>query len=102
MKHFPHRERLEKAATIDEVVAAVGDYVQALSTDDVQRLPRHNRPGRIDGPEAIHRWADQLARYESPLSQDPVNHALFIAMRDCFVRASQRVGDLSGSTAPRE
>ena len=88
-------DRLENAATTDEVVDAVRQYVLDLSSKGLDRLPRYNRPVGIDSAEGIGRWAEQLARYEQPLSQDPVNSALFIEVRDYFVRASERVADLS-------
>jgi hypothetical protein len=89
------RERLDAATTIDEVVAAVRDYMEGWTILDRDRLPRFNRPAMVDDAEAIHRWADQLSRYEPSASQDPVNSELFVALRDCFVRASARIGHVS-------
>ena len=89
------RDRLENAETTDEVVDAVRQYVLELSSSGLDRLPRYNRPADIESAEGIGRWAEQLTRYEQPLNQDPVNSALFIEVRDYFVRASERVSDLS-------
>ena len=90
--------RVDAASTIDEVVAAVRDFVEGLSTRDLDRLPRFNRPGGIDDADAVHRWAEQLSRYERPPSQDPVNSALFDSMRECFTRASGRIAEVSNRT----
>ena len=94
-------DRLASAATIDAVVAAMDEYLQDLNADDVYRLPRHYRPGRLDGPEAIERWSEQLARYELPLSQDPRNRELFIELRDCFAQAARRIAELSSPASSR-
>ena len=92
------QERVDGATTSAEVVTAVSDYVGSLSRQDVDRLPRFNRPGAIDDAAAVHRWAEQLSRYQPSANQDPLNDALLASVRDCFGRASKRITEISGAT----
>ena len=64
---------------------------------DLDRLPRYNRPARIDDAEAVQRWAERLTGYEPAASQDPVNSALFVSLRDCFARACERIEEVSAA-----
>ena len=91
------RERVERAGTAAEVVAAISEYMQAWTRQDFDRLPRFNRPGPVDDAEAVQRWADQLSRYRPAASQDPMNNALFTSLRDCFGRASQRIAEIGAA-----
>ena len=88
-------ERLDRASTTNEVVAAVRDYMEGWTTRDLDRLPRYNRPAGIDDAEAVRRWAERLSCYEPAASQDPVNTALFVSVRDCFTRACERIDQVS-------
>jgi hypothetical protein len=88
------QERVDGARTSAEVVRAVSEYVGSLTRQEMDRLPRFNRPGIIDDAEAVHRWAEQLSRYQPAANQDPLNDALFASMRDCFGQASRRITTL--------
>jgi hypothetical protein len=94
-KNAVTHQRVERATTNAEVIMAISDFMGALSRQDIDRLPRFNRPGSIEDAEAVHRWAAQLSRYQPSANQDPLNDTLFASVRQCFARASNRLMEIS-------
>jgi hypothetical protein len=102
MGYLP-QQALENATSVDGVLGAVRIFLRALGTAGLDRLPRYYRPAGVESALAVELWAEQLERYELKASQDPVNSALFVEVRDFFVRAKSRLSEVESvkeETAP--
>jgi hypothetical protein len=82
-------ELIAQAKTLDEVVAATGQYLARWSTESLAQIPRRCRPHWIGSAEDIEMYAGQLqaecARREA--SGTPISGELEL-MRDFFTGAA--------------
>jgi len=99
-------EVIAQAKTLDEVVAATGQYLARWSTESLAQIPRRCRPHWIGSAEDIEMYAGQLqtecARREA--SGGPISSELEL-MRDFFAGAAgsivlikQNAGEEGGET----
>ena len=94
-------ELIAQAKTLDEVVAATGQYLARWSAESLALIPRRCRPHWIGSAEDIEMYAGQLqtecARREA--SGTPTSNELEL-MRDFFAGAASSIAAIvSGSAA---
>lgn len=54
-------EQLGGADTVEEILAVTREYLATWHRHELECLPAHCRPTRVDSPHDIEQWADLLA-----------------------------------------
>ena len=89
--------QLERATTLDEVVAIARDYLATWTPEEIARLPRDCRPGRLREPEDVeelHSCAVDAYRTTRASGDELTTLQLLTSF---IVRASQRIASLRGA-----
>jgi hypothetical protein len=90
--------QLEAATTLDEVVAIARDYLATWTPEELARLPRACRPGRLRKPEDIeelHICSVDAYRVTRASGEELTALQLLTSF---IVRASQRIAQLRGAS----
>ncbi len=87
-------QQLEDATTPEEVVAIARDYLSTWSPEELARLPRDCRPGRLREPEDIEELHScSVDAYRTTRASGDELTALQL-LTSFIVRASQRIASL--------
>jgi hypothetical protein len=88
--------QLDSATTLEEVVAIARDYLSTWTPEELARLPRGCRPGRLREPEDIEELHScSVDAYRTTRASGEELTALQL-LTSFIVRASQRVAQLRG------
>lgn len=87
-------DRLRAAASEEEVVEIVRDYVSDWIPEELARLPENCRPQKVRDGEDLNVWALNLARASVSFEIDP-EYLPLVEEMDAFVgHACRRVAEL--------
>ena len=86
---------LENAATVDEAVASVKQYLGALPADGLEGFARYCRPSRIKGDGDVDDLTSKLAQAQRNPSRDAAPPALVAEVFDFVLHASLRISQLN-------
>jgi hypothetical protein len=88
------RDQLDRAATVDGVVAVSRNYLADLAPTDLAMLPKECRPGSIKDDRDVQYWILALIETKCFESSDAQAAALFHEVVSIFALASFRISDI--------
>jgi hypothetical protein len=88
-------QRLRTAASEEEVVVIVGEYIATLSEGDIARLPDPCKPRKIENADDIRSLSFALVRHNC--ISDGASARLVTRLSEFFSRAEVRLTELKGS-----
>jgi len=86
---------LENAATVDEAVASVKQYLGALPAEGLDGFARYCRPSRIQGDGDVDDLTSKLAQAQRNPQRDVSPPALLGEVFDFVLHASLRISQLN-------
>ncbi len=84
--------RLGEANSYSDVVAVARTFVATLSDGDIERLPAHCRPGKLDSREDVQNYARLLVGHHC--AGDAATERLVSRLAEFFSAASIRLAAL--------
>ena len=91
--------QLDRATTLDQIVAIARDYLATWTPEEIARLPRACRPGRLREPEDIEELHScSVDAYRTTRASGAELTALQL-LTSFIVHASQRIASLRGADA---
>ena len=87
--------QVEDAASVDQVIAGVQDFVSSLTPGDVAHLPNDCRPGRIRDESDIDFWNMRLAEACRARWGTGDDGEMLTEVAQLFLRASVKVSRLA-------
>ena len=86
------QDRLDEANSYSDVVSIARAFVAAFSAGDIERLPPHCRPGKLDSREDVRQFANTLVRHHC--AEDAASERLVAKLAAFFSAAAIRLGEL--------